>query len=304
MAQGGDGRETGVPARADDPLRGILLQLCAIALFSISDALSKKLGETLPAVEVAWLRFLVFFLLVLVPLMRRGGLGLLRSRRPGLQVVRAIGVVGSALCFIAGLSHLPLAEATAINFVSPIFITVLSVPILGEVVGWRRWTALAVGLMGALIVIRPGTEAFQLAALFPVASASCWAVAAVITRRMAGVDPPNTTLVWTAGGGLLLLTLLAPFGTRLPTWPELWLGLAIGVVATAAQSLVVLAYRVAPASALAPVSYTQLITSGLLGLALFGAVPDGWTLVGAGIIAASGLYTAHRERVRARAARR
>jgi drug/metabolite transporter (DMT)-like permease len=296
MATKGEGRRA-----ADEPLRGIAFQLSAVGLFSISDAMAKRLGETLPAVEIAWLRYLVFLALSTLPLLRRGGAGLLRSRRPLLQVVRALGVVGSAILFILALRHLPLAEATAINFVSPALITALSVVFLGEAVGWRRWTALGIGLLGALIVIRPGTEAFQLAALLPIASSFCWAVAAVVTRRMAGVDPPETTLVWTAGVGFLLLTGLLPFGIVLPTGDQLALGLLIGLVSSAAQWLVVLAYRAAPASTLAPFSYAQLITSGLLGLAVFGAVPDGWTLVGAAIIAASGLYTAHRERLRTKA---
>jgi drug/metabolite transporter (DMT)-like permease len=133
-----------------------------------------------------------------------------------------------------------------------------------------------------------------------VASSFCWAVAAVVTRRMAGVDPPETTLFWTAGVGFLLLTSLLPFGVVLPTAAQLGLGLLIGVVSSVAQWLVVLAYRAAPASTLAPFSYAQLITSGLLGVIVFGAMPDAWTLLGAAVIAASGLYTAHRERVRAR----
>lgn len=300
MARAHDTEDPKPLARADEPLRGILIQLAAIVLFSISDAMAKKLGETLPPLEIAWLRYLVFFSVMALPLMRRGGAGILRSRAPGLQALRGLGVVGSALLFINALTLLPLAEATAINFVSPMFITALSVLVLGELVGWRRWTALCVGLLGALIVIRPGTEAFQLAALLPICSSACWAVAAVVTRRMAGLDSPATTLIWTSGVGFLLLTLLLPFGVVMPTWWELGMGLAIGAVSSVAQWLVVLAYRAAPASVLAPFSYVQLISSGLLGLALFGALPDQWTLVGAAIIAASGLYTAHRERVRAR----
>ncbi|MGG5811693.1 DMT family transporter [Falsiroseomonas sp. CW058] len=299
MAQRDEARHPAVAARVDDPLRGIALQMSAIGLFSVSDTMAKRLGESLPPVEIAWLRYLVFVTLAVMPLMRRGGLGVLRSRAPGLQVLRAVGVAGSAIFFILALRHLPLAEATAINFVSPAFITALSVVFLGEVVGWRRWSALCVGLLGALIVIRPGTDAFQVAALLPIASSAFWAMAAVVTRRMAGVDATTTTLAWTAGVGFLLLTLLLPFGVQVPTWPQLWLGLAIGLVSSVAQWLVVLAYRVAPASVLAPFSYVQLITSGLLGLVVFGAVPDRWTLVGALVIAASGLYTAHRERVRA-----
>jgi drug/metabolite transporter (DMT)-like permease len=305
MAEG-EQREPSRGMRGDDPLRGILFLLAAVALFSVSDAMAKRLGETLPPVEIAWLRYLVFVGMTVVPLLRRGGAGLIRSRAPLLQAMRAVGVVGSAVFFILALRHLPLAEATAINFVSPAFITALSIVVLGEVVGWRRWSAIAVGLVGVLMVVRPGTEAFQPAALLPVLSAACWALAAVITRRMAGIDPPATTLVWTAGIGFLLLSAVLPFGVVPPGPRELALGLTIGLVSSVAQWLVVLAYRAAPASTLAPFSYAQLITSTLLGLLVFGAVPDSWALLGAAVIVASGLYTAHRERVRARerAARR
>jgi drug/metabolite transporter (DMT)-like permease len=294
--------------RRDEPMRGIPLLLVSISLFSVSDALAKRLGETLPAVEVAWLRYVTFLALAAIPLARRGGPGLLRSRAPWLQVLRGLGVVGSAILFIMALQHLPMAEATAINFVSPAFVTALSVVFLAERVGWRRWSAIAVGMVGMLIIVRPGSEVFTLAALLPVGSSAAWAAAVVVTRRMGSLDAPETTLFWTACVGFVVVTLLLPVmlvfgpaGIALPSLGQVGIGLLIGLFSSAAQFLVVLAYRAAPASVLAPFSYTQLLTSGLLGVVVFGQVPDGWTLVGAAVIAASGLYTAHRERVRARA---
>jgi drug/metabolite transporter (DMT)-like permease len=293
--------------RQDEPMRGIPLLLSAIVLFSISDAMAKHLGQSLPAVEVAWLRYLAFFGLVLLPLARRGGSRFVASRAPGLQVLRGLGVVGSALFFIMALQHLPMAEATAINFVSPVFVTVLSIFFLAERVGWRRWSAIAVGMVGMLIIVRPGSEVFSLAALLPVVSSAAWACAIVVTRRMGSLDPPETTLLWTAGVGFLVLSLLLPVavllrgqGLAMPEAGQVGLGLLIGLVSSVAQWLVVLAYRAAPATVLAPFSYSQLLTSGLLGLLVFGNAPDGWTLLGAAVIAASGLYTAHRERVRSR----
>jgi drug/metabolite transporter (DMT)-like permease len=246
--------------------------------------------------------------LVLFPVMRRGGMRLLRSRTPGLQVVRGFGVVGSAVLFISALQYLPLAEATAINFVSPAFVTLLSVPVLGERVGWRRWTALAVGMAGMLLIVRPGSDVFTPAALLPIVAAGSWAAAVVVTRRIGTTDPPMTTLIWTAGVGFVALTVLLLLGAivggpghvQMPNTTELGLGLLIGIVSSAAQWLVVLAFRAAPASVLAPFSYAQLLFAGLLGFLMFGTVPDRWTFLGAGVIAASGLYTAHRERVRAR----
>jgi drug/metabolite transporter (DMT)-like permease len=304
------GRDEGRDAesvRRDEPIRGIQLLLASICLFSVSDALAKRLAETLPVVEIAFLRYVAFFALAALPLIRRGGMSVMHSRVPGLQVLRGLGVVGSALFFISALQFLPLAQATAINFVSPAFVTVLSVFVLRERVGWRRWSAIAVGLAGMLIIVRPGSDVFTPAALLPVFSSAAWACAVVVTRRIGIADPPATTLFWTAGVGFAVLTVLmagglafgGPGAIELPGATETGLGLLIGLISTAAQWLVVLAYRAAPASLLAPFSYVQLIFSGLLGFVMFGTVPDRWTFLGAGIIAASGLYTAHRERVRA-----
>jgi drug/metabolite transporter (DMT)-like permease len=295
-----DRSESSAGARLDLPMRGIPLLLASIALFSVSDAIAKHLAQSLPPPEIAWLRYATFLAIASVPLLRPGGSRLLHPRAPGLQVLRGLGVAGSAVLFITGLQYLPLAEATAINFVSPAVVTVLSIIFLAEKVGWRRWAAIAVGLLGMLIIVRPGSDAFQPAALLPLLSATSWSAAVVVTRRMAGVDPPTTTLFWTAATGFVAMSLLLPFGVVMPNARQVALGVTIGVISSAAQYLVVLAYRAAPPSVLAPFSYTQLITSGLLGVVVFGTAPDRWTLVGAAVIAASGLYTAHRERVRAR----
>jgi drug/metabolite transporter (DMT)-like permease len=158
-------------------------------------------------------------------------------------------------------------------------------------------------MLGVVIVARPGTGGFQPAALFGVASSACWALALVITRKMATTERSSTTLMWTACSGAIVLTVLLPFVVVPPSLPHLLLALVVGVLASAGQWLVVLAHRLAPASVLAPFSYSQLIWATFAGWLVFGNLPDEWTLVGAAIIIASGLYTAHRERVRARDAR-
>jgi drug/metabolite transporter (DMT)-like permease len=175
-------------------------------------------------------------------------------------------------------------------------VTALSIPILGEVVGWRRWSAVAVGLLGVLIVVRRGAGAFDPAAVFPVLSAFSWAVALVVTRKMSSADSPLVSLTYAAVVGLLITSALVPFTWVMPEWREIGLGLVTGGASTVAQWLVVLAFQQARASVLAPFSYSQLIWSGLLGYVIFGNVPDRWTLIGAAVIIASGLYTAHRER--------
>jgi drug/metabolite transporter (DMT)-like permease len=280
----------------DRPLRGIVLMLAALAFFSCSDAASKLMTTTLPAVEVAWLRFCVFTLLMLGTAVGTGQAHALRSKRPILQALRGLGVLGSSIFFIMGLAVLPMAEATAIAFISPMIVTALSIPILGEVVGWRRWSAVMVGLLGVLIVVRPGAGAFDPAAILPILSAASWAVALVVTRKMSGLDGALVSLTYAAVVSLLVTSALVPFTWVMPGWREVGLGLVTGVASTIAQWLVVLAFQQARASVLAPFSYTQLVWSGLLGYVIFGNVPDEWTLVGASVIIASGLYTAHRER--------
>jgi drug/metabolite transporter (DMT)-like permease len=171
---------------------------------------------------------------------------------------------------------------------------------LGEIVGIRRWSALVVGLIGVIIVIRPGTGAFRPDAFWVLFSSSAWAFASVLTRRMAGNSDAASTLLWSAVTGLIILLVMLPFSYVTPTWREAALCTALGVFASGGQFLMVQAYRYAGAATLAPFSYVQLAWSTGLGFAIWGTLPDEWTWVGTVIIVASGIYTVHRERVRAR----
>ncbi len=286
---------------ADNPLRGIALSLLATTVFATSDTMAKFLTASLPVIEIAWIRYVVFVLFAYW-LARPAGAHALWPRSPQLQVVRGLCVLGSAVLFVLGIRSMQIAQASTISFISPLMITVLSIPVLGEVVGLRRWAATAAGLLGVVIVARPGTGGFQPAALFGVASSACWALALVITRKMAATERSATTLFWSAGVGFVVLTVLLPFVFVPPSVPHLLLALVVGVASSAGQWLTVLAHRLAPASVLAPFSYSQLIWATLGGWLVFDNLPDEWTLVGAAIIIASGVYTAHRERIRARGA--
>jgi drug/metabolite transporter (DMT)-like permease len=286
------------PARADRPFRGIALILASTVFLGTSDATSKYLSGTLPSIEIAWIRFLVFAL-IMVPAMLPGSpLYALRTSRLGLQGLRGAALLGSSLLFISGLRFLPIAEASATSFISPLFVTALSIVFLSESVGVRRWLATAVGLIGVLIILRPGTSAFHLAAFFPVVSALAWAGTLVMTRMLSGKESTITTMTYSAIVGLGILTALVPLVWVAPSWHDIMFGILIGVSSTAGQWIVVLAFRYADASVLAPFSYTQLLWVSILGFLIFGEVPDVWTVTGAAFIVASGLYTAHRERVR------
>jgi drug/metabolite transporter (DMT)-like permease len=222
----------------------------------------------------------------------------LQTNRLGLHLMRGAALLGSSLFFISGLRFLPIAEASATGFVAPLFVTALSIIFLGEKVGLRRWIATGVGLVGVLIILRPGTGAFHPAAFFPLVSALAWACTLIMTRMMSGTERAITTMTYSSIAGLFILSALVPFVWVTPTWHDIAFGILIGVASTAGQWIVVLAFRYADASVLAPFSYTQLLWVSVLGFFIFGEVPDVYTITGAAFIVASGLYTAHRERVR------
>ncbi|MDB5652876.1 MAG: protein of unknown function transrane [Tardiphaga sp.] len=265
-----------------------------------SDAMAKYLSRDLPAIEIAWLRFAVFLLIMLpVVLMSPGAL---RSTRPVAQALRGVSMLMSSIFFILALRYLPIAEATSTAFVAPIFVTGLSIVFLGEKVGMRRWAATIVGLIGVLVIVRPGTAAFQPAAILPILSALGWAGGLVLTRRITGHDDAITTMAFSALVGFLILSAIVPLVWINPGLRELGIGAALGVSSTIGHWIVVRAFRYADASVLAPFSYSQLLWVSILGFFMFGERPDLWTLCGAAIIIASGVYTAHRERLRRAAA--
>jgi drug/metabolite transporter (DMT)-like permease len=215
-----------------------------------------------------------------------------------LHVMRGVTLLLSSLFFISGLAFLPIAEASATGFVSPLFVTALSIFFLGERVGMRRWIATAVGLIGVLIILRPGSSAFHPAAFFPIVSALAWACTLIMTRMMSGREHATTIMTYSSIVGVCIVSALVPFVWVTPSWHDILFGILIGVASTAGQWIVVLAFRYADASVLAPFQYTQLLWVSILGFMIFGEVPDAWTVTGAAFIVASGLYTAHRERVR------
>ena len=292
---------SGTPAK-DATFAAIGLALLSTVFFAMGDVAAKVLTDTLPAIEVTWLRYVVFCLVVVPTVFVARGAKAMHTPRLRLQIIRALAVAGSSVLFILGLGHLQVAEATAVNFISPIFITALSIPLLGEKVGIRRWGAAAVGFLGVMLVVQPGGSAFQMAALLPIGAALSWAMAAIATRLMSS-ERPETTLAWSAAVGLIALTAFVPFHWRTPTAAEIGLAVLMGGFSTMGHWLIILGYRKAAASTIAPFSYVQLLFAGLLGFGVFGTIPGAMTLVGGLVIAASGLYTAHRERIRAREAR-
>lgn len=284
------------PAGSGVP-RGILWMLVTTFFFVCLDTLAKHLNQSYPVVQVVWARYLFHGLLLALYLNRRLPQAA-RSNRRGLQLWRSIFMLGATALFFTAISIIPLAQAAAIMFLAPLIVTGLSMPLLGERVGPRRWAGVLVGFIGALIIVRPGGDAVDPAAFLVLGAACCYALYQITTRKLAGLDPPLTTLGYSTVAGILATNAAVPF-----VWvtPDLagWLAMiGMGLAAGLGHFALIKAFESAPAATISPLGYSSLIWATLFGFAVFGELPDRWTVVGALIIAGSGLYIAHRERVR------
>ncbi len=273
-------------------MRGIAWMVLGMSCIGMVDALAKYLGARLPGLEVAWGYFVAMLINLCIWAKVRGipQRQLWHSTRPWLQSARALCLVGSLACLFSALRVLPLAEATIISFTAPLFVVALAGPMLGEPVGWRRWAAVLAGLVGAMLVIRPGTDLFQWAALLPLFGAVFFALFSLITRLLGPADPPTTTLFYTTFVGAVALTLMAAAVWITPNGQELgwfWLSGALGVIAHLA---LVQAMLHADASIVAPLNYVRLIWAISIGIVVFGDWPTAGELVGGAVIVASGLY--------------
>ncbi len=276
---------------ANSPLLGLLYMCAATAFFAMLDSLNKYLGQILPIAEVVWVRYAVHLALMIVILAPRMGWRLVQTRRPWLHVARALSLLASSVCAVYSLRHIPVADATAIYNAAPLLIVLLSGPMLGEKVGLRRVVVACVGFIGVLIIIRPGTDAFQPASLAMVLAALSGTAYQLLSRELGVVDHPMTSLFFLGLVGTVATGLVVPFSWVPP--PSIWVWLLMGlcgIVGGAGQYLITQAYSVAPASIVAPFSYSQLIWATLASWLIFGDVPSWWTLLGMVIVAGSGLY--------------
>jgi drug/metabolite transporter (DMT)-like permease len=273
--------------------RPAVLLIAAVGLFAVSDVFAKLLSGAMPGMQIAAVRYVMVFGLAFALLRRVRQTG--RSQAPAFQIVRGLAQLGAVLLFILGLGRLDVGQATAVSFVTPVLVTALSIPILGEVVRGRRWAALGLSLIGVLIVVRPGAGAFEPALALPLGSALCGAVAVILTRRLGTADAAETTMFWSAAVGLGALLLLSPLWLTGLDGRTLALAAAMGLAYAAGQYLLIRAYSAGEASLLAPFSYAQVIVANGLGALVFGVVPTLWALLGIGLIVASGAYTLWRE---------
>jgi drug/metabolite transporter (DMT)-like permease len=279
--------------------RGAIFMICSAAGFAVMMAIVRFLSRDMHPFEVAFFRNL-FGVLFMVPWMLRVGRDSLATARMGMHVLRSAAGLAAMLTFFTALSLLPLAEVTALTFTTPMFTTIGAALILGETVKARRWTATLVGFAGALIILRPGTEALRPEALVALAAAALMALAFLTVKSLSRTENPNAIVVMM---GLLMTPMsLVPalFVWETPTvqlWP--WL-LGLGLSATIGQVFLTRAFAAADASAVLPFDFSRLVFVSILGFLFFGERPDLWTWVGGGVLVAAAAYIAHREAVAGR----
>jgi drug/metabolite transporter (DMT)-like permease len=280
-------------------LTGIALMCGAVGCFAFLDADAKFLGRHMDVLEVVWARYTFAFIFALAwsnPLTRPG---MLASARPGLQIARSTLLLGSTALNFFAIKYLQLDQALTITFATPFLVAALAGPALGEWVGPRRWAAIGVGFVGVLVVTRPGFNAIHPAAALAAGAALCYALYALATRILSRTDSNETTLFYSNLVGFVVMLPVVGFVWTPPD--SLLTGLlmlAAGGLASLGHYLLICAHRLAPASVLSPFIYSQLAWTVGLGFFVFGDLPNRWTLAGAGIVVASGLYLLHRERVR------
>ncbi|EAQ04147.1 putative membrane protein [Pseudooceanicola batsensis HTCC2597] len=277
-------------------MTGILLMCTGVACLCINDAIAKTLAVHYAPVQILFLRNLLALPGALVIAVAMGGTAALRSYRPMAHVLRGALWLGAAALFFTSLRHLGLAEATTLIFAAPVFITALSAMWLREEVGWRRWSAVLVGFAGVLVVVRPGSDAFQAASVLPVAAAVLYAVLMIGARWVDPRESVWTLMLYLVGAGALLAGLVSPFFWTPVRGEDAALFIAIAIFGTAGITMMTQAFRFAPAPVVAPFDYTALLWATALGWLVWRDVPDLATYLGAGIIAASGLFIVFRER--------
>ena len=291
-----------MPGVAQNTRLAILFVLITSVMFAFLDTGVKYVGQFYPVLQIAWARYVFQMVLVPVVIGRTRPRDIIRTKRPGLQVLRSLMMVGATLSFFTAVGYMPVAEAAAIGMIAPLMVTALAIPLLGEKVGRRRWMAVVCGLIGALIIIRPGYGALSWAAILPVITAICYALYQITTRMLAEIDPPITTFFYSGAVGVVVLSFAVPFSWQTPTLGGWAMMISLGLLAGAGHYCIIQAIRRAPASVLAPFGFVQLVWVTILGYLVFGDLPDRFTILGAAIVVASGAYVYYREDVVKRAA--
>ena len=280
----------GVPG-SREILVGVGFMLLGVSLLPAMNTAAKYLAADYPLGQVIWARFLGHLLWMTLFFGPRLGIALYRTLHLKDQMVRSIIFLVSNALFIAALPHVGLATASAVMFTTPLIVVALSAPVLGERIGWWKWSAVAVGFLGALVIIRPGTRLFEPAALLVLGSACCFGFYQLWTRRLATRERPETMIVYTALAGAALTTLIVPWIAIAPQSTfDLGAFAVLGLLGGTAQYCIIRALQRVQASVISPIGYAELVSATIFGFAVFGDIPDRYTWMGAALIIASGLF--------------
>jgi drug/metabolite transporter (DMT)-like permease len=285
----------------DNPRLGIMLMVATMTVFAIQDGVSRYLAENYNVITVVMIRYIFFILFVLAYSARQqGGIGAVASTSQlGLQIGRGVLMVAQICIAILSFSTVGLVHFHAVFASYPLIVTALSVPILGEQVGWRRWTAVLVGFCGVLLILRPGTSMFSSASILPVVAAAMMAVYGIMTRFAARRDTANTSFFWTAIAGGAAMMVIAPFFWVPPQGGDwAWMGI-LCLTGTGGHYLLIRALDATKASTIQPFAYLQLVFASSIGVLVFDDRLDPMLIAGSSIIVGSGLFALQRERQKA-----
>lgn len=284
-----------MPLGTDDVRLGVLHALAAVFVFSAVNALVKWLAARYSVIEIVFFRNAFALVPAIMLVMAHGGLASLRTNRPIAHLTRGLTGIISMILFFLAFALLPLADATAIGFAAPLFLTALAVPMLGETVGWRRWTAVVIGFVGVLVMVRPGGDLLQLGALAALGAALSQALAMIQVRQMTRTENSVAILVYLSLLATVISGLALPFFWTMPTLLDFGLLAVVELAGGVAQYWLTQAYRYAPASLVSPLNYGGIVWATLLGFLIWNDAPDVQVLIGAGIVILSGVYIVHRE---------
>jgi drug/metabolite transporter (DMT)-like permease len=292
--EGEDVQQQGFELRAST-MTGIVMMCVGVASLCVNDALAKTLTEGYSPLQIQFMRNLIALPFALLIAFKMGGTPALRSHRPLAHLLRGTLWISATFMFFTSIMYLGLAEATALIFVAPLFITAISAMFLGEKVGWRRWLAVLAGFAGVLIVVRPGGSTFQLISLLPVATAFVYALLMLSARWVDSRESVWTLLLYLTATGALLSAFIVPLVWVPVRLDDVWLFVGIAVFGTAGMTLMTQAFRLAPAVVVAPLDYTALLWATILGWLFWNEIPDAMTFIGAAVIVVSGVFIILRE---------
>lgn len=288
------------PDHQDNATLGITLVISAMFIFSLQDAITKTLAVTYSVPQILWIRFAFYVFFALAISARKKPLrDCLKSQAPWLQIARSLLIIAEIGLFIMTIRFLSLAEMHALLATFPLMVTGIAAIFLKEPVGMRRWTAVFVGFLGVLVILRPGLIAIQPAAIMALITALMFAAYNVMTRLVSRYDDSETSTMYMAVVGMVVFSMIGPFYWQTPTMADWGWLLILSITAALGHLLLIKALEATPASTLQPFNYTLLVFATIVGYVFFDSLPDFWTVIGALIVVASGLYTIYRERRRA-----